>query len=351
MSSDRIVLKFRERGIPGLMSVTALGRLERVDLRVAWISEWSDFTPWLAQPENLKLLAETVGIDLEFEAQEKEVGPFRADILCKDTLDGSWVLIENQLERTDHTHLGQLLTYASGLETVTIIWIAQRFTEEHRATLDWLNEITNERFAFFGLEIELWRIGNSPVAPKFNVVSKPNDWSKNVRTSADKVSELSDVRKTQLEFWTAFKAYMEDSSKIRCQKPAPQHWMYHSIGRSGFGLTSIASTWNSEKGMSEPELRVEFFSNAPQAHSYFELLESQKDAIQAELGQTLTWSIPENKQTCKAYVRQSTNFLDRSQWPQQHEWLRGNLELFHKVFAPRIKQLDLPKTINPEMQS
>jgi len=85
------------------------------------------------------------------------------------------VLIENQLERTDHTHLGQLLTYASGLEAVTIVWIAARFTEKHRSTLDWLNKITDDRFRFFGLEVELWRIGDSPAAPKFNVVSKPND--------------------------------------------------------------------------------------------------------------------------------------------------------------------------------
>lgn len=325
------------------MSTPTLGRLEKVNLRTAWTGESTHFTPWLAQPENLKLLGDTVGIELEFEAQEKEVGPFRADILCKDTLDGSWVLIENQLERTDHTHLGQLLTYASGLETVTIIWIAQNFAEEHRATLDWLNEITNERFAFFGLEIELWRIGTSPVAPKFNVVSKPNDWSKSVRTSAVKASELSDVRKTQLEFWTAFRDYMEERSKIRCQKPAPQHWMYHSIGRSGFGLASIASTWNSEKGIYDPELRVEFYTNAPQAHAYFEILKAHKEEIEAELGQPLSWSIPENKQTCKAYVRVSANFIDPSQWPQHHEWLRENLEKFHRTFSRRVKQLELPK--------
>jgi hypothetical protein len=326
-----------------IMNTPALGRLEKVELRTAWTSEWNDFTPWLAKPENLKLLGETVGIDLEFEAQEKEVGPFRADILCKDTLDSSWVLIENQLEKTDHTHLGQLLTYASGLETVTIIWIAQHFTEEHRATLDWLNEITNERFAFFGLEIELWRIGTSPVAPKFNIVSKPNDWSKSVRSSAAKATELSDVKRTQLEFWTAFQDYMEEHSNIRCQKPAPQPWMNHSIGRSGFGLTSIASTWNSETQTSDPQLRVEFYISVPEAHKYFEILASKKSDIETEIGQPLIWSNPPAKQTCKAYVRRSANFLDSSQWPQQQEWLRENLEKFHRVFAPRIKQLDALK--------
>jgi hypothetical protein len=83
--------------------------------------------------------------------------------LCKNTADDSWVLIENQLERADHLHLGQLLTYATGIEAVTIIWVAERFTEEHRAALDWLNQIAGEKFAFIGLEIELWRIGDRDV--------------------------------------------------------------------------------------------------------------------------------------------------------------------------------------------
>ena len=322
------------------MTIPTLGRLEKVDLRTAWHGESTHFTPWLAQSENLKLLGDTVEIELEFEAQEKEVGPFRADILCKDTLDGSWVLIENQLERTDHTHLGQLLTYASGLETVTIIWIAQNFAEEHRATLDWLNEITNERFAFFGLEIELWRIGNSAIAPKFNIVSKPNDWSKSVRSSVVKATELSDVKRTQLEFWTAFKEYMDEHSQIRCPKPAPQPWMNHSIGKSGFGLTSIASTWSSDTQTWDPELRVEFYVSFAEGRKYFGLLEAQKSEIETELGQPLVWSAPPEKQTCKAFVRRPTNFLDKSQWSQQHAWLKENLEKFRLAFAARIKQFE-----------
>ncbi len=181
-----------------------LGRLEPVPLREAWITEDRDFTPWLAQPENITLLGEALNIDLEIEAQEKNVGPFRADILCKDVANGHWVLIENQLERTDHNHLGQLLTYAAGLEAVTIVWIAARFTEEHRATLDWLNEITDERFQFFGLEVELWRIGNSPVAPKFNIVSKPNNWSQSVKRGAQAIED--DI---QREYWDAFNGALE----------------------------------------------------------------------------------------------------------------------------------------------
>ena len=159
---------------------TTLGRLERVELRKEWKTEAQDFTPWLTQPENLAVLSQTLNMDLETAGQEESVGQFRADILCRNTLDDSWALIENQLERTDHTHLGQLLTYAAGLQTVTVIWVASTFTDEHRAALDWLNEITDERFRFFGLEIELWRIGDSLAAPKFNIVSKPNEWTRSV---------------------------------------------------------------------------------------------------------------------------------------------------------------------------
>src|SRR5690242_9746546 len=167
----------------------SLGRLAKVELRDIWASEATSFTPWLAREENLAVLAETLGLELELEAQEKAVGPFRADILCKELGTNSWVLVENQLERTDHCHLGQLLTYASGLEAVTIVWIAARFTEEHRSTLDWLNKITDDSFRFFGLEVELWRIGSSPAAPKFNIVSKPNDWSHSVRKAADAIDD------------------------------------------------------------------------------------------------------------------------------------------------------------------
>lgn len=111
----------------------SLGRLEKVELRDVWKTEAQDFTPWLAKEDNLALLGNTIGLDLELEAVEKNVGAFRADILCKDTATNAWVLVENQVERTDHTHLGQLLTYAAGLNTVTIVWIAKRFTDEHRA--------------------------------------------------------------------------------------------------------------------------------------------------------------------------------------------------------------------------
>jgi hypothetical protein len=203
------------------MSKPILSVLKRANLREVWKSESTHFTPWLACEENIKLLSDAIGLDLGVEGTEMNVGPFRADILCKELSSGAWVLIENQLEKTDHSHLGQLLTYAAGLEVVSIVWIAEKFTEEHRATLDWLNDITDERFNFFGLEIELWQIADSPYAPKFNIVSKPNNWAKSV----SKGVVYDETKKLQLDYWISLSEYLKENSKtIRPPKPLPQHW-------------------------------------------------------------------------------------------------------------------------------
>lgn len=320
-----------------------LGKLEKIDLRNIWTSESEHFTPWLAQEDNLKLLGDTIGIELELEAQEKNVGPFRADILCKDTATDHWVLIENQLEKTDHVHLGQLLTYASGLKAVTIVWISRKFTEEHRAALDWLNEITDDHFNFFGLEVELWRIGNSPVAPKFNIVSKPNDWSKTVTVGATEArnTALTNSKILQRDFWTAFSDFVkEKNANIKTTKPAPQHWMNIAIGRSGMRLCAIASLFDSAaESFSSHELRVELVLEDNNSKKYFEQLEAEKEEIEKEIGEQLMWHNPPEKRVCKIYIRKSTNLQDRNRWQEQHEWLLNKLELFYKVFAGRVKKL------------
>lgn len=322
------------------MKTESLGRLRKVDLREVFSSEAGDFTPWLAQEENLKLLGETIGIDLELEAQEKDVGPFRADILCKDTATDNWVLIENQLERTDHTHLGQLLTYAAGLDVVTIVWVADHFSEEHRATLDWLNERTDEKINLFGLEVELWRIGDSPIAPKFNIVSQPNDWTRSIQTAAAESGELSAHKQTQLRFWMAFRDFMEKRSHIRCQKAYPQHWMNHSIGRTGIHLASIASLWDSESNTKNPEIRVELVLAGKDAKQHFTALEKNRNQIEKEIGFPLVWHNPEDKNMCRIYVRQNADFLNPERWPEQHQWLKEKLETFHKVVGPLVKNLE-----------
>jgi len=331
------------------MNTENLGRLQKVNLREVWISEASAFTPWLAQAENLKLLGETIGIELECEAQEKEVGPFRADILCKDTTTGNWVLIENQLERTDHSHLGQILTYAAGLDAVTIVWITERFTEERRAALDWLNEKTEEGINFFGVELDLWRIGDSPTAPKFNIVSKPNDWARTVRDTAK--GELSGDRAIQFKFWTAYKNFVEANSQLMCGKPYPQNWMRHPIGRTGAWLASIASTWNSlTNSYSTPELRIEFILDGQNSKQEFAVLETKRSEIQEGVGVPLTWYNPANARQYRIYTRTDADIRNQALWPQQHKWLLQMLETFNRVFKPLARELgNMPD--NPDKSS
>lgn len=317
--------------------MTTLGRLQKVDLRDIWKTEAQDFTPWLAQEDNLSELADTIKLDLELEAQEKNVGPFRADILCKNTENGSWVLIENQLERTDHIHLGQLLTYASGLDAVTIVWVAAQFTDEHRATLDWLNDITDDKFRFFGLEVELWRIGDSPVAPKFNVVSKPNDWTRSISRAAKRISEepLTETKAQQLRYWTNLKEFLEQrGSPIKSQKPPAAHWTTYGIGRTYFNVTATVH-------FREKRLGVELYIGTTDAKPLFHILKEEKGAIESEIGALLDWmELPERKGSRIVLFRRNTDPTDESDWPEQHKWLADTIEKFDRVFRNRVARLN-----------
>ena len=156
-----------------------LGRLQEVkDIRSVWPDEARDFTPWLALPENLEILADTIGIDLSVQDTEVAVGDFRADIIAYETDTDRKVLIENQLEDTNHDHLGKLITYASGTGADYIIWIVKHVRDEHRAAIEWLNNHTDEQIGFFLCEIKVFQIGDSMRAPKFEIIEKPNDWVK-----------------------------------------------------------------------------------------------------------------------------------------------------------------------------
>jgi hypothetical protein len=165
-------------------------------------------------------------------------------------------------------------------------------------------------------------------------------------------STISQIGQLQLEFWTAFKKYMESTSKIGCSKPARKSWMDHSIGVGGFGLSSIASTWSSETASYDPEIRAEFWMNGSNFKTYFALLEAQKSELETEVGQTLVWdNSSEKKRSRKVYVRRSADFLDRAEWPAQHEWLRESLEKLYRVFAPRVRQLDIADALSADQPS
>jgi hypothetical protein len=215
----------------------ALGRLVPVPLRQIWPREANDFTPWLADPDNLSLLADTLNLDeLQVQGTEVPVGNFFIDILARD-VEGHVVVIENQFGPTDHTHLGQILTYVAGQEgRATVVWIAEVIREEHRAAIDWLNASTIAGFDFFAVEIEALRIGTSAPARRFNVVAKPNDWSRGV-VRASREAQLDDRARAYISYWSGFAAYLRDQkSSFRITTPPPRHWYNFGIGRSGFEL-------------------------------------------------------------------------------------------------------------------
>jgi hypothetical protein len=310
-----------------------LGKMEPVNVRSAWPTEAAHFTPWLASDQGLELLQDALGMDLEVEAVEQAIGPFRADILAKrlDTPDEHWVLIENQLEKTDHRHLGQLLTYAAGLKAATIVWVAQDFAEEHRAALDWLNEITSDAYQFFGLQIELWRIGASEPAPLFNILAEPNDWSREVKQSAE--NTISELKEQQQRFWQGVRTkLLEKKSKVRPQKAHPQHWADYALGRSG---TWLSATMNTAKSY----VSVEFNFRGPPDKTWFTELEGRKEQIELLIGDALVWKRLDGKKSSRVGIYlEGQDPTNEQQWQAQQSWVVEKLELFHRVFSPIAKE-------------
>lgn len=312
---------------------TPLGKLERIPLRKAWAHEAGEFTPWLAQPDNLNLLAEALGLDeLEPVGTEHPVGDFKVDILCTD--NGGKVIIENQLEKTNHTHLGQILTYAAGVGARKVIWVAESFRTEHVAALEFLNQHTTDELDFFAVEIELWRIGDSPMAPSFNVVVKPNDWAKTGQQNAKAAATMTPTKQRQLKFWTDWSAWLQaKGSAFRPQKPLPQHWTNIALGRAGIHL---AATVNSREG----RVGMEVYIDHENSKSMFKQLQAQKDAIESELKAKLDWQELPDGHACRILqVRPESPLENEAQWPVYFAWLEEAGLRMTDVFKQRVKAL------------
>jgi len=312
----------------------SLGRLERLNLRSAWKHEAGEFTPWLAQEENLQLLAEALGLaELELVATEHAVGDFKVDILCSD--DAGSIIIENQLEKTNHAHLGQILTYAAGVGAKKVVWVAESFRPEHVAALEFLNQNTTEDLNFFAVEVELWRIAESPMAPSFNVVVKPNDWSKAGRESARAAVTATPTKQLQLQFWTALVQYI-DANKVpvRPQKPQPQHWLNSNpLGRSG---VHCVSTVNAR----EHRIAAEVYISNEQSKELFQKLLAQRESIESELGFALDWQELPDRHACRVLVhRPDSDLADEAAWPTYCAWLADKLTRLTNAFRPRVREL------------
>lgn len=310
-----------------------LGRLEQVPLREAWKHEAGDFTPWLAQAENLDILADSLGVsELVKVAVEHWVGEFKLDILCSD--GDEQVIIENQLEETDHKHLGQIIAYAAGVGAKKVIWVAESFRSEHAAALQFLNENTMEGLSFFGVEVELWRIGDSPLAPKFEVVVKPNDWVRSGREQARAATTASPTKQLQQKFWIALtERLVRSAPHVRPQTPRPKHWLNNSIGRAGFALNPTANTRDERLG-------VELWITGPEAKKHFANLFAQRKLIEDRLGFELDWQDLPDAQGCRiASWYMHASIEDEDRWDEYLDWMTQRLAVMDQVLRPIIRAL------------
>jgi len=261
------------------------------------------------------------------------VGEFKLDILC--TSGDDQVIIENQLEKTNHAHLGQLLTYAAGTGAKKVIWVAESFRPEHVAALEFLNQNTTEELSFFAVEVELWRIGDSPLAPKFEVLAKPNDWAKSGREQTKAAANATPAKQRQLKLWTELIAKMATAApQIKPQKPRPQHWLNNSIGRAGFALNPTASHRDDRLG-------VEVYIHHAESKKMYQALLAQCTSIEQALGFELDWQELPDAHACRiATWRQDSPIEDEAQWGAYLDWFVQRIVKMNAVFRPLIQGLD-----------
>lgn len=309
-----------------------LSRLAPVPVRDIWRHEAHDFTLWLL--ENADVLGEALGMDLELSEAERRVGGFALDLIGTDVATNTVVIVENQLEQTDHSHLGQLLTYAGGTDPSTVVWCAPSFREEHRAALDWLNERTDEDTRFFGVEIAAVRIDDSQPAPLFRIVAKPNDWSKQVHTERTAVT-LSPKSLAYQEFWRELlgRIRTEHPTWTRSTAAPTQSWITLPYGTSWiwYGMTFT---------LTGP--RVELYFGGPDADTNlaeFERFTAHKHLLDEEFGPTIRYDALPGKKACRIHIdRLSGDVLDTDSHEDLIAWFTSTMEKFRAV-TQHIKSL------------
>jgi PIN domain nuclease of toxin-antitoxin system len=307
------------------MSVN-LSRLNKVDLREAWKHEAYDFTNWLAEDENIDLLSNEIGIEINIIEKEASVGRFNVDILAEEINTNKNIIIENQLEKTDHDHLGKVITYAAGIDAEIVIWVVKNSQEEHQQAVEWLNERTNNDLNFFLVQIELWQIDNSNYAPKINVIEKPNYWSKDVKSSVNK-KKLTDTKKIQLEFWTKLKEYAEANDyNISFRPPKPQSYYDIKMGTSDANISMNIYT-------RDDKVDVGLYIKSSEL---FELIYEDKKEINSKFENSLKWYEFPEKKASRIRSFKSYSILENDDWSDIFDWMIEKILLYQKVFSKYV---------------
>jgi hypothetical protein len=312
------------------MNTSELGKLLRVDPRNVWKHEALDFTPWLV--EHIDLLGEALGLELEFVAREHAVGDFSVDIKARDVGRNKVVIIENQLEETDHTHLGQLITYAAGLEAGVVIWVSCKVREEHRQALDWLNRGEGATTEYFGVVVELLQIDDSKPAVNLRVIASPNDWSRrSIRAGA--TDDASGIYALYQQFFQRLIDELRDKHRFtNARVGQPQNWYSFSSGTPGFtyGVSFAAG------GRVRAELYIDC-GTRDQNVAAFESLRADKSTLEEAFGEPLDWELLEGKRACRIAVYRPGAIKDSTESLEEyHRWAVDRLLRFKRVFGPRL---------------
>ncbi len=310
------------------MATMKLGKLQEVDIRKLWNHEQYDFSEWLSKAENLELLNEAIGLTLNQVEREVYVGAYRCDLVGTDETTGDKVIIENQLEISNHDHLGKIITYASGLDAKVIVWIVKEAREEHRSAIEWLNNNTPEKLSFFLIEIHAYQIGDSLCAPKFEIVEKPNGFIKNAKTQAGS-GDYNRSQGERIEFWTRFNEVLAERGKpFNVRKPTTDHWYDIAIGTSD---AHISLTLVNKDGCVGVELYIS------DNKDLFDKLYAQKDEIEQKLGLQPEWQRLDGKKAARILYRMpGLNFDDHSNYENLMNDMIDKAVLFSKVFKKYV---------------
>ena len=306
--------------------MTKLGKLEKVDLRKVWKHEARNFSTWLVLPENLEVLGAQLGIEIEPLGTEIEVGRFRIDILAKEPNTGENIIIENQLESTNHDHLGKVITYAAGLDARYLIWIVKEVLPEHLKAIEWLNEHLDDTVRCFLVKIEVWKIGNSDPAPRFEIISVKNDWAATIKRTTSSTGP-SAVGLRQQDFWIKLCAYMKSKDpQVRLHTPRPQGFLDFGMGSP---LAHVVLVINTQKNRFSAEL---YINNDKNLCSY---LQSREDEIKSSLGVELDWFEGNIASGVKVF-NVVDDVFDSAKELEYFEWLNSKVIQFKSVFKPLI---------------
>lgn len=311
------------------MQTTEFGRLTEINVRDLWPHEQYDFSNWLAKSENIELLNAILGLTLVDIDKEVYVGAYRCDLVAKDETTGLRIIIENQLETSDHNHLGQIIAYASGLDAKVVVWIVKEAREEHRSAIEWLNNNTSKELNFFLIELHAYKIGNSLPAPKFEVVEGPNDFIKNAKNS----NNTATTNKTQSErliFWTQFNELLTAKGKpFNIRKATTDHWYDVALGTSE---AHIAINLVNKEACVVVEV---YISNNK---LLFDQLYAQKEQIEQALGFNLDWRrLTDTKKASRIlYSIPGLNFDNHSNYQQLMNEIIDKVMQMKKVFSKYI---------------